>query len=50
MERGGLLGLIHFGSRVDIIIPNRDNNFDVSVRLGQAVCANTILGSYSNKN
>lgn len=50
VTRGNLLGLIHFGSRVDIIIPNLDDNFNVSVKLGQYVCANTILGRYINKN
>jgi phosphatidylserine decarboxylase len=43
---GGCMGLIHFGSRVDIIIPQR-NRFNLLVAEGDYVGAdNTILGYY----
>ena len=46
VKSGELLGLIHFGSRVDIIIPNYYNNFYLDIRKGQKVNMNTILGKY----
>ena len=43
---GELLGLIKFGSRVDIIIPNA-NKFNINVKKGDKVKGiNTILGYY----
>lgn len=44
---GDTLGLIHFGSRVDIVIPIKNNNFDLYVKVGDRVNGtNTILGKY----
>lgn len=46
INTGELLGIIHFGSRVDIIIPNA-NNFNLNVTKGDRVSGmNTILGYY----
>jgi|UniRef100_A0A6C0HE89 phosphatidylserine decarboxylase len=43
---GELLGLIKFGSRVDIIIPNA-NNFKINVKKGDKVKGiNTVLGHF----
>lgn len=46
IENGQKLGLIHFGSRVDIIIPNADR-VELKVVKGQKVRgSNTLLGQY----
>ena len=48
VESGETMGLIHFGSRVDIIIPN-SNEFDCKVSEGDYVSGfNTLLGQYKN--
>jgi phosphatidylserine decarboxylase len=48
IQTGEKLGIIHLGSRVDIIIPIKDaNKFELYVEEGQQVCGtNTILGKY----
>jgi phosphatidylserine decarboxylase len=46
VNRGDPLGLIHFGSRVDIIIPNPKNDFQIGVKNGDKVSPDTILGYY----
>ena len=48
VKTGQVLGLIHFGSRVDIIIPNRDNRFTPLVRVDEKVNANTPLGYFKS--
>lgn len=46
INTGEFLGMIHFGSRVDIIIPNA-NRFNLSVKKGDKVSGiETILGYY----
>lgn len=46
VESGETMGLIHFGSRVDIIIPNA-HEFDCKVFEGEYVSGfNTLLGKY----
>jgi phosphatidylserine decarboxylase len=46
IDSGQCLGLIHFGSRVDIIIPNA-NKFSLQVKEGQYVNGpNSILGTF----
>ena len=46
INTGELLGIIHFGSRVDIIMPNA-NTFNLKVKKGDRVSGmNTILGYY----
>ena len=47
VNRGDTLGLIHFGSRVDVIIPNHKDDFQLSVNKGDKVSPNTVLGYYS---
>lgn len=48
IESGQTMGLIHFGSRVDVIIPNA-NEFDCKVLEGDYVSGfNTLLGEYRN--
>jgi hypothetical protein len=42
---GKCMGLIHFGSRVDIIIPQRDR-FKLQVAEGDYVTAEMVLGHY----
>lgn len=47
VENGQKLGIIYFGSRVDIIIPNA-NKFRLSVKKGQKVDgSNTLIGTYN---
>ncbi len=49
VRAGDDIGMIQFGSRVDIIIPNR-NKFDIKVKKGDYVNGTlTILGEYSNE-
>jgi len=44
LEKGGLIGLIRFGSRVDVILPEKVN---ISVRVGEKVRGgSSILGDY----
>ena len=44
LMRGELVGLIRFGSRVDVILPEKVN---ISVRVGDKVCGgSSILGDY----
>ena len=43
---GKCLGLIHFGSRVDIIIPQA-SRFELKVKEGDCVKATTVLGVYT---
>lgn len=46
VENGQKLGLIHFGSRVDIVIP-RANDFQLRVKKGQKVNgSDTLIGKY----
>ena len=47
VSTGQVLGLIHFGSRVDIIIPNRDDKFVPMVNVDERVTMDTVLGYYS---
>ena len=47
VKTGDLLGLIHFGSRVDIIIPNSTDTFKINVQIGDRVNNQTVLGMYS---
>jgi phosphatidylserine decarboxylase len=45
LEKGGIVGMIRFGSRVDIILPERVN---ITVKLGDRVRGgSSILGDYS---
>ncbi len=47
VNTGDTIGLIHFGSRVDIKIPK--NNFNLKVKVNDKVYgSNTILGFYEN--
>lgn len=47
IRRGDPMGLIHFGSRVDIIIPNGNIPFQLNnIKKGETVSPNTILGWY----
>jgi phosphatidylserine decarboxylase len=49
VESGEDLGLIHFGSRVDIIIPKSDSKFKLLVKEGEYVSGfNTLLGSFTD--
>ena len=47
VKTGDTLGLIHFGSRVDIIIPNSSHSFNVHVHVGDTVTNQTVLGIFS---
>jgi phosphatidylserine decarboxylase len=48
IESGQLLGLIHFGSRVDIFIPKSLRSFRTAVRKGDRVSGSaTVLGHYA---
>jgi phosphatidylserine decarboxylase len=47
VKTGDPLGLIHFGSRVDIIIPNSTDTFKINVQIGDRVNNQTVLGMYS---
>jgi phosphatidylserine decarboxylase len=48
VESGQDLGLIHFGSRVDIIIPKSNSKFKLLVKEGEYVSGfNTLLGSFT---
>jgi phosphatidylserine decarboxylase len=45
LEKGGLVGMIRFGSRVDVILPQRVN---ISVKVGDKVRGgSSVLGDYS---
>jgi len=46
LKTGDTLGIIHFGSRVDIIIPNHNGDFQINVFMNQKLDKNTILGQY----
>jgi len=46
VHRGQRIGMIRFGSRVEVFVPD-DDRFEVAVRLGQAVRAGrTVLGEW----
>lgn len=47
VNKGDELGYIHFGSRVDLILPKSKGNFNLAVKENEHVCGpSTIIGYY----